>query len=162
LAYAAGVPENVFKAVNGSGRDIGSLFTDSPLVRKITFTGSTPVGKSLIENSADTVKHLSMELGGHAPIIVCGDADVDIAVDQKIASEFRSSNQTCSCVNRLYVQECVVGEFSEKLSTKVAKLKVGNGLDEGTQVGPLINGAAYDKVSAQAENAKALGAEILC
>ena len=162
LAYAAGVPENVFKAVNGSGRDIGSLFTDSPLVRKITFTGSTPVGKSLIENSAGTVKHLSMELGGHAPIIVCGDADVDIAVDQTIASKFRNAGQTCICANRLFVHESVVDEFSEKLSTKVAQLKVGNGLDEGTQVGPLINGAAYDKVSAQAENAKALGAEILC
>lgn len=162
LAYAAGVPENVFKAVNGSGRDIGSLFTDSPLVRKITFTGSTPVGKSLIESSADTVKHLSMELGGHAPIIVCGDADVDIAVDQTIASKFRNAGQTCICANRLFVHESVVDEFSAKLSAKVAQLKVGNGLEEGVQVGPLINGSAYDKVSAQAENARALGAEILC
>ena len=162
LAYAAGVPENVFKAVNGSGRDIGSLFTDSPLVRKITFTGSTPVGKSLIENSADTVKHLSMELGGHAPIIVCDDADIDIAVDQTIASKFRNAGQTCICANRLFVHESIVDEFSEKLSTKVAQLKVGNGLDEGTQVGPLINGAAYDKVSAQTDNARALGADILC
>lgn len=162
LAYEAGVPENVFKVVNGSGRDIGSLFTDSPLVRKITFTGSTPVGKSLIENSADTVKHLSMELGGHAPIIVCGDADVDIAVDQTVASKFRNAGQTCICANRLFVHESVVDEFSEKLSAKVSKLKVGNGLEEGVQVGPLINEGAYDKVSAQADNARALGAEILC
>ncbi|SDK95816.1 NAD-dependent succinate-semialdehyde dehydrogenase [Lacicoccus qingdaonensis] len=162
LAYAAGVPKNVFKAVNGSGSEIGSLFTDSPLVRKITFTGSTPVGKSLIENSAATVKHVSMELGGHAPIIVCGDADIDIAVDQTIASKFRNAGQTCICANRLFVHESVVDEFSEKLSAKVAQLKVGNGLEENIQVGPLINKKAYEKVSGQAENARGLGAEILC
>lgn len=162
LAYEAGVPENVFKAVNGSGSEIGSLFTDSPLVRKITFTGSTPVGKSLIKNSADTVKHVSMELGGHAPIIVCGDADIDIAVDQTIASKFRNAGQTCICANRLFVHESIVDEFSQKLSEKVSGLKVGNGLEEGTQVGPLINKQAYEKVSGQAENAESLGAEILC
>ncbi len=162
LAYEAGVPENVFKAVNGSGREIGSIFTDSPLVRKITFTGSTPVGKSLIKNSADTVKHVSMELGGHAPIIVCSDADIDIAVDQTIASKFRNAGQTCICANRLFVHEEIVDEFSEKLSEKVAGLKVGNGLEAGTQVGPLINKQAYEKVSGQSENAASLGADILC
>lgn len=162
LAYEAGVPENVFKAVNGAGSDIGKIFTDSALVRKITFTGSTAVGKSLIENSADTVKHVSMELGGHAPIIICGDADIDIAVDQTIASKFRNAGQTCICANRLFVHESIVDEYSEKLSEKVAQLKVGNGLDEGVQVGPLINEKAYDKVSAQADNAKELGADIMC
>lgn len=162
LAYEAGIPENVFKAVNGPGSEIGKLFTDSPLVRKITFTGSTQVGKSLIENSADTVKHVSMELGGHAPIIICGDADIDIAVDQTIASKFRNAGQTCICANRLFVHGSIVDEYSKKLSEKVAQLKVGNGLDEGVQVGPLINEKAYDKVSAQADNAKALGADIIC
>lgn len=162
LAYEAGVPENVFKAVNGAGSDIGKIFTDSELVRKITFTGSTAVGKSLIENSADTVKHVSMELGGHAPIIICGDADIDIAVDQTIASKFRNAGQTCICANRLFVHELIVDEYSKKLSEKVAQLKVGNGLDEGVQVGPLINEKAYDKVSAQADNAKELGAVIMC
>ena len=162
LAYEAGVPENVFKAVNGSGSKIGSLFTESPLVRKITFTGSTPVGKSLIKNSADTVKHVSMELGGHAPIIVCGDADIDIAVDQTIASKFRNAGQTCICANRLFVHESIVDEFSQKLSEKVSGLKVGNGLEAGTQVGPLINKQAYEKVSGQSEDAERLGAEILC
>ncbi|CAM4354262.1 NAD-dependent succinate-semialdehyde dehydrogenase [Lacicoccus alkaliphilus] len=162
LAYEAGVPENVFKAVNGSGSEIGSLFADSPLVRKITFTGSTPVGKSLIKNSADTVKHVSMELGGHAPIIVCGDADIDIAVDQTIASKFRNAGQTCICANRLFVHESIVDEFSQKLSEKVSGLKVGNGLEKGTQVGPLINKQAYEKVSGQADNAGQLGADILC
>lgn len=162
LAYQAGVPENVFKAVNGSGSDIGKIFTDNPLVRKITFTGSTPVGKSLIENSANTVKHVSMELGGHAPIIICGDADIDIAVDQTIASKFRNAGQTCICANRLFVHESIVDEYAEKLSAKVAQLKVGNGLDENVQVGPLINKKAYDKVSEQANNAKELGADIIC
>ncbi|CAD2079278.1 succinate-semialdehyde dehydrogenase [NADP(+)] [Jeotgalicoccus coquinae] len=162
LAYQAGVPENVFKAVNGSGSDIGKIFTDSPLVRKITFTGSTPVGKSLIENSANTVKHVSMELGGHAPIIICGDADIDIAVDQTIASKFRNAGQTCICANRLFVHESIADEYAEKLSAKVAQLKVGNGLDENVQVGPLINKKAYDKVSEQANNAKELGADIVC
>lgn len=162
LAYEAGVPENVFKAVNGAGSDIGKIFTDSALVRKITFTGSTAVGKSLIENSADTVKHVSMELGGHAPIIICGDADIDIAVDQTIASKFRNAGQTCICANRLFVHESIVDEYSEKLSEKVAQLKVGNGLDKNVQVGPLINKKAYDKVSEQTDNAKELGADIIC
>lgn len=162
LAYEAGVPENVFQAVNGPGRELGEVFTDSPLVRKITFTGSTEVGKSLIENSADTVKHVSMELGGHAPIIVCGDADIDIAVDQTIASKFRNAGQTCICANRLFVHESIVDEYAEKLSAKVAQLKVGNGLEEDVQVGPLINKKAYEKVSNQADNAKELGADIIC
>src|SRR5699024_1552256 len=139
LAYEAGIPKNVFKAVNGAGSEIGKVFTDSPLVRKITFTGSTQVGKSLIENSADTMKHVSMELDGHAQIIICDDADIDIAVDQTIASKFRNAGQTCICANRLFVHESIVDEYSEKLSAKVAKLKVGNGLEEGVQVGPLIN-----------------------
>src|SRR5699024_4226162 len=129
---------------------------------KLTFTGSTQVGKSLIENSADTMKHVSMELGGHAPIIICDDADIDIAVDQTIASKFRNAGQTCICANRLFVHESIVDEYSEKLSAKVAKLKVGNGLEEGVQVGPLINKKAYDKVSDQTENAKELGADIIC
>lgn len=162
LAYEAGIPENVLKYVNGSGGTIGPIFSESPLIRKITFTGSTSVGKNLISESADTVKHVSMELGGHAPVIVCEDADIDVAVDQTIASKFRNAGQTCICVNRVFVHNTIAQEFGRKLKDKVAKLTIGDGFDDNTDVGPLINKGGYEKVKSQYENAVNLGAEVLC
>ena len=161
LAHEAGIPKDVIQIVNGRGTDIGPLFTSSPYVRKITFTGSTPVGKQLIKESADTVKHLSMELGGHAPFIICEDADIDYAVTQAIASKFRNAGQTCVCANRFLVHESVIAEFSEKFAAAAATLKVGNGLEEGVEVGPVINKKGFDKIVGQIEDAKAKGAKVL-
>ncbi|AXI10325.1 succinate-semialdehyde dehydrogenase (NADP(+)) [Oceanobacillus zhaokaii] len=161
LAHAAGIPEDAVQYVNGSGRVIGEIFTNSPLVRKITFTGSTPVGKELIKNSADSVKHVSMELGGHAPLIIAKDADLDYAVTQTIASKFRNAGQTCICANRILVAKEIIDEFAEKLVHEVAKLKVGNGLEEDTQVGPVINGKGFKKVVSQIDDAVEKGADVL-
>lgn len=161
LAHHAGIPENVVQCVNGNGSTIGDLFTNSPYIRKITFTGSTPVGKSLIAKSADTVKHISMELGGHAPVIVAADADVDFAVTQTVASKFRNAGQTCICANRVLVHESVVEEFSRKLASAVSQLKLGNGLNEDTDVGPVINEKGFNKVVFQLEDAVNKGAEVL-
>lgn len=161
-AHEAGIPEDVIQYVNGLGKAVGKIFTDSELIRKITFTGSTPVGKQLIQNSANTVKHVSMELGGHAPIIVAEDADIDFAVDQTIASKFRNAGQTCICANRLLVHKRISEEFSEKLKEKVEQLKVGNGMEEDTEVGPLINEQGFDKVLSQINDAVDKGAEVIC
>ncbi|MEJ8764270.1 NAD-dependent succinate-semialdehyde dehydrogenase [Oceanobacillus sp. HCA-5259] len=161
LAHHAGIPENVVQCVNGNGSTIGDIFTSSPYIRKITFTGSTPVGKSLIAKSADTVKHISMELGGHAPVIVAADADVDFAVTQTVASKFRNAGQTCICANRVLVHESVVEEFSRKLASAVSQLKLGNGLNEDTDVGPVINEKGFNKVVFQLEDAVNKGAEVL-
>lgn len=161
LAHHAGIPENVVQCVNGNGSTIGDLFTNNPYIRKITFTGSTPVGKSLIAKSADTVKHISMELGGHAPVIVAADADVDFAVTQTVASKFRNAGQTCICANRVLVHESVVEEFSRKLASAVSQLKLGNGLNEDTDVGPVINEKGFNKVVFQLEDAVNKGAEVL-
>ena len=161
LAHKAGIPEDVVQIVNGRGADIGPLFTSSPYVRKITFTGSTPVGKLLIQQSAETVKGVSMELGGHAPFIVCEDADIDYVVTQAIASKFRNAGQTCVCANRFLVHEAVIDEFSEKFAQAAKALKVGNGLEEGVEVGPVINKKGFDKIVAQIEDAKAKGATLL-
>jgi succinate-semialdehyde dehydrogenase/glutarate-semialdehyde dehydrogenase len=162
LAYEAGIPENVLKYVNGSGSTTGPIFSSNPLITKITFTGSTEVGKNLMSESADTVKHVSMELGGHAPVIVCKDADLDLAVEQTVASKFRNAGQTCICVNRIFADSAIADKFAEKLKEAVEKLIVGNGLDESTDVGPLINKKGYEKVKSQYENAVGLGAETLC
>ncbi|WP_271398266.1 NAD-dependent succinate-semialdehyde dehydrogenase [Salinicoccus roseus] len=162
LAHEAGIPEDVVQCVNGPGKEVGEIFTDSKLIKKITFTGSTPVGKQLIKNSADTIKHVSMELGGHAPIIVAEDADIDLAVDQTIASKFRNAGQTCICANRLLVHESILEEFSNKLKSKVEQLKVGNGLDEDTQVGPVINEKGFNKIISQINDAVDKGAEVVC
>lgn len=162
FAHEAGIPEDVVQCVNGPGKEVGEVFTDSKLIRKITFTGSTPVGKQLIKNSADTMKHVSMELGGHAPIIVAEDADIDLAVDQTIASKFRNAGQTCICANRLLVHESILEEFSNKLKTKVEQLKVGNGLDDDTQVGPVINEKGFNKIISQINDAVDKGAEVVC
>lgn len=161
LAHEVGIPKEAVQVVNGDGREIGELFTSSQHVRKITFTGSTPVGKLLIKNSADTVKHVTMELGGHAPLIVAKDANIDFAVEQTILTKFRNAGQTCVCANRIIVHESVSEEFSKKLTEQVKKLKVGNGLDEDTDIGPVINKAGYEKIASQINDAVDKGAEVL-
>ena len=161
LAYEAGIPKDVLQYVNARGSVIGDIFTKSEYVRKISFTGSTPIGKQLIKNSADTVKHVTMELGGHAPLIVAEDADLDFAVQQTILTKYRNAGQTCVCANRIIVHEKIVDSFSEKLAEAVKKLKVGNGLEPDTQVGPIINEKGYVKVAAQIQDAIDKGAEVL-
>src|SRR5690625_4961108 len=161
LAHEAGIPKEAIQCVNGSGREIGAIFTSSKYIRKITFTGSTPVGKSIIKNSADTVKSVTMELGGHAPVIVAADANIDMAVEQTIQTKFRNAGQTCVCANRILVHESIIDEFSKKLAESVSQLKVGNGLKEDTDIGPVINGASYEKITAQINDAVSKGAEIL-
>lgn len=161
LAHEAGVPKDAVQYVIGDGKEIGDLFTASKYIRKITFTGSTPVGKSIIKNSAETVKSVTMELGGHAPVIVAKDADIDMAVAQTIQTKFRNAGQTCVCANRILVHESIIGEFSEKLAKAVQILKVGNGLDEETDIGPVINQASYEKIQSQIDDAVTKGAEIL-
>lgn len=161
LAHEAGIPENVIQYVNGRGSRVGELFTNSEYIRKITFTGSTPVGKQLMKNSAATVKHVTMELGGHAPLIVAADADLDFAVGQTMATKFRNAGQTCVCANRILVHKKVAEAFSKKLAEAAKKLRVGNGLDEGTQIGPIINEKGYNKIVAQINDALEKGAEVL-
>ncbi|ASN06815.1 NAD-dependent succinate-semialdehyde dehydrogenase [Virgibacillus necropolis] len=161
LAHEAGIPPDAVQCVNGRGSVVGDLFTSSEYVRKITFTGSTPVGKTLIKNSADTIKHVTMELGGHAPLIVAEDADLDFAVKQTVGTKFRNAGQTCVCANRIIVHENIVDAFSEKLAVEVEKLKIGNGLEEGTDVGPIINGKGYEKIVDQINDAIEKGAEVL-
>ena len=161
LAHEAGIPKDVVQCVIGEGAKVGPVFTESQYVRKITFTGSTPVGKRLISESSNTVKHVSMELGGHAPFIICEDADIDFVIGQAVASKFRNAGQTCVCANRFIVHKNVLAEFSEKFAAAAKALKMGNGMDESTDIGPLINKKGFDKVAAQIEDAKAKGASVL-
>lgn len=161
LAHEAGIPKDAVQCVNGRGRVVGDVFTASPLVRKITFTGSTPVGKALIKASADTVKSVTMELGGHAPLIIAEDADLDFAVQQTLVTKFRNAGQTCVCANRILVHESVSEAYSEKLAAATKKLVVGNGLEDGIDVGPVINQGSYEKIVAQIDDAVAKGAKIL-
>lgn len=161
LAERAGVPAGVFSVLTGSSREIGAEMTSNPDVRKVTFTGSTEVGRALMKQSADTVKKLSLELGGNAPFIVFNDADVDAAVVGAIASKYRNAGQTCVCVNRLYVQAGVYDEFAAKLAEAVKALKVGNGLEPGVLQGPLIDRAAVEKVEEHIEDAVSKGARVL-
>jgi len=161
LAHEAGIPADVIQYVNGQGAEVGELFTSSEYVRKITFTGSTPVGKLLIKNSAETVKHVTMELGGHAPLIVAEDADLDFAVEQTIITKFRNAGQTCVCANRIIVHESVAEAFTAKLAEATKQLKVGNGLDKDTQVGPIINEKGFNKIVAQLNDAVEKGAKVL-
>ncbi|MFS0655892.1 NAD-dependent succinate-semialdehyde dehydrogenase [Bacillus sp. 179-C3.3 HS] len=161
LGHEAGIPEDALQWVIGDGKEIGEIFTDSPLIRKITFTGSTPVGKHLIKNSASTVKHVSMELGGHAPMIVDKDANLELAVKQAVASKFRNAGQTCVCANRLIVHEDIHEAFTQAFSQEVEKLKVGNGLEEGTSIGPIINKRGFDKIVDQIQDAVNKGAKVL-
>ncbi|MCF8045444.1 MAG: NAD-dependent succinate-semialdehyde dehydrogenase, partial [Desulfarculaceae bacterium] len=161
LADRAGIPAGVINVVAGSTRAIGSELCSSPKVRKLTFTGSTEVGKELIKACADTVKKTSMELGGNAPFIVFDDADPDEAVAGAMASKYRNAGQTCVCSNRLLVQSGVYEEFTGKLARAVERLKVGNGMQENVQVGPLIDSSAVSGVEEMVEDAKTKGAKVL-
>ncbi|WP_458415462.1 NAD-dependent succinate-semialdehyde dehydrogenase [Schinkia sp. CFF1] len=161
LAAEAGIPKGVLNIVTGDSRAIGEAWLEDDRVRKITFTGSTEVGKILMKGAADTVKKLSLELGGHAPFIVMDDANLDKAVKGVIASKFRNAGQTCICTNRVYVHESIKEQFNEKYTAAVKKLKVGNGLDSGVDVGPLIDGKALDKVKEHIKDALSKGAVVL-
>lgn len=161
LAQRAGVPAGVFSVVTGNPVEIGGEMTSNATVRKVSFTGSTAVGKLLMQQCAGQVKKVSMELGGNAPFIVFDDADIDQAVAGAMASKYRNSGQTCVCANRLLVHEGVFDEFASKLATAVAELQVGNGMDEGVTQGPLINMAAIEKVESHIADAVDKGARIV-
>lgn len=158
LAEKAGLPEGVFSVITGDAATIGGEMTSNPLVRKVTFTGSTPVGKLLMKQSASTVKRTSMELGGNAPFIVFDDADIEAAVNGAIASKYRNAGQTCVCVNRILAQKTVYETFVDRLSAKVRALRVGDGFEEGVNVGPLISEAAIHKVEEHVADAIKKGA----
>ncbi len=161
LCEKAGIPAGVVNVVTGSAGAIGSALTGSPKVAKITFTGSTEIGRQLLRESAETVKKCSMELGGNAPFLVFDDADVDAAIEGAMISKFRNGGQTCVCTNRFYVQDGVYDEFVEKLAARVRAMKVGYGLDEGTEVGPLVDEKAVEKVEEHLQDAIAGGATVL-
>ena len=161
LAERAGVPKGVFSVVTGSATAIGGELTANPTVRKLTFTGSTEIGIKLAAQCAPTIKKLSLELGGNAPFIVFDDADLDAAVQGAMASKYRNTGQTCVCANRLLVQDGVYDAFAEKLAAAVAGLKVGNGLDDGTSQGPLIDMNAVEKVEEHINDAVSKGARII-
>lgn len=161
LCEEAGFPKGVINLVTGSSSAFGKAIMANEKVRKITFTGSTAVGKQLIKQSADQVKRLSLELGGHAPTIVLDDANVDVAVKGVMASKFRNAGQTCICANRIYVQEGVYDTFMEKFAAEVQKLKVGDGTDESVEIGPLINKQGLDKVINHVDDAVEKGATIV-
>jgi succinate-semialdehyde dehydrogenase / glutarate-semialdehyde dehydrogenase len=160
LAERAGVPKGVFSVLTGKAGEIGGEMTSNPIVRKITFTGSTEVGKLLMKQAASTVKKVSMELGGNAPFLVFDDADLDAAVAGAIAAKFRNTGQTCVCANRILVQEGVYDAFADKLATAVAKLTVGDGMADGVVQGPLIDEAAAEKVEEHIADAVAKGARV--
>ena len=161
LAEEAGVPAGVINVVTGGAAAIGGALTASPVVRKLTFTGSTEIGAKLYEQSAPTIKKLSLELGGNAPFIVFDDADLDAAVAGAIASKYRNAGQTCVCANRLYVQAGIHDRFVEALAKAVNGLVVGNGLDQATTIGPLIDEAAVAKAQQHVDDAVAKGARIV-
>ena len=161
LAERAGVPAGVFSVVTGASAAIGGEMTSNPVVRKLTFTGSTEVGRVLMKQCADTIKKMSLELGGNAPFIVFDDADLDAAVDGAMASKYRNAGQTCVCANRLLVQDAVYDTFVAKLAAKVGELKVGNGAHAGITTGPLIDQAAVDKVEEHVADAVAKGARVV-
>ena len=160
LAERAGVPKGVFSVVTGSATAIGGELTSNDIVRKVTFTGSTEIGIVLMKQAAESVKKCSMELGGNAPFIVFDDADLDAAVKGAIASKYRNAGQTCVCANRILVQDKVYDAFAGKLADAVAALKVGNGFDQGTIIGPLIDGKAVEKVEQHIADAVAKGAKV--
>ena len=164
LANQAGIPPGVFNIVTGDAQSapaIGQAMCASPVVRKVSFTGSTEVGRILLKQSADTIKKLSLELGGNAPFIVFDDSDIDAAVDGAIVSKYRNAGQTCVCANRIYVQDAVYDVFAEKFRAKVAALKVGIGTEAGVAVGPLIEAAAITKVESHIKDALEKGAKLL-
>jgi len=162
LAERAGIPAGVFNIVTSSrSSDVGKEFCENPAVRKLTFTGSTEVGRILLKQAADSVMKCSMELGGNAPFIVFDDADLDAAVEGAIMCKFRNNGQTCVCANRIYVQAGVYDAFAAKLTEAVSKLKIGNGMDDGVALGPLINADAIDKVKEHVADAKAKGGTVV-
>ena len=160
LAEEAGFPKGVFNVITGTASEIGKELTENPIVKKISFTGSTEVGKILLKQSSSTVKKVSMELGGHAPFIVFEDANIDEAVSGAIMSKFRNSGQTCICANRLFVHEKIYEEFLEKFVEQVAKIKVGNGLEASTTSGPLIDQYSLEKVKDHVQDAVNTGAKL--
>jgi succinate-semialdehyde dehydrogenase / glutarate-semialdehyde dehydrogenase len=162
LAEQAGIPKGVLNVVTGKSAEIGSVFTSHEKVKKLTFTGSTPVGRLLMEQCAPTIKKLALELGGNAPLIIFEDANLDKAVQGAILAKYRNAGQTCVCANRIYVHKNIYKVFSEKFVAAVKALKVGNGLDEGTQIGPLINEKAVLKAQKLIDDACAKGASIAC
>ena len=161
LAERAGLPAGLLSVVTGSASQIGGEMTANPLVRKLTFTGSTEVGRTLMRQSADTVKKLSLELGGNAPFIVFDDADLDAAVEGAMVSKYRNTGQTCVCANRLYVQKGVLDAFTAKLVARVEALKVGNGVEPGVTQGPLIDAKAVAKIEEHVADAVAKGGKVL-
>lgn len=162
IAEEAGLPPGVANLVMGSAREIGDEFLSNRLIRKITFTGSTEVGKQLLKGAADQVKRVSMELGGHAPFIVFEDADLEKAVEGAIASKYRNAGQTCICLNRIYVQESVAKQFTEIYKQKVAAMKIGNGLHEDTEIGPMVDRKGLEKAKQHIEDAVTKGAVLEC
>jgi len=161
LAERAGIPKGVLSVVTGSAGEIGGELTSNPIVRKLSFTGSTEIGRQLMAECAKDIKKISLELGGNAPFIVFDDADLDAAVEGALASKYRNAGQTCVCANRLYVQDGVYDAFAAKLKVAVAKLKIGNGLDEGITTGPLIDEKAVAKVQEHIADALSKGAKLL-
>jgi succinate-semialdehyde dehydrogenase/glutarate-semialdehyde dehydrogenase len=161
LAERAGIPAGVFNVLTGDPRNIGGEMTSNPDVRKLTFTGSTEVGRILMKQSADTIKKLSLELGGNAPFIVFDDADLDAAVEGAIVSKYRNAGQTCVCANRLIIQSGIYDAFAEKLVAAVKELKVGNGLEPGVLQGPLIDQSAVEKIEDYIRDAVSKGARVL-
>lgn len=161
LAQRAGVPAGVLSVVTGSAREIGAELTRNPLVRKLSFTGSTEVGRTLLRQCAEDIKKVSLELGGNAPFIVFEDADLDAAVTGALAAKYRNAGQTCVCVNRFYVHEAVYEDFAQRFTQAVQALRMGDGLQEDVQIGPLIDQAAVDKVQSHIQDALSQGAQLV-
>lgn len=161
LVELAGIPNGVVNIVAGATKEISDEIFNNPIVKKVSFTGSTEIGKKLVEQSAAQLKKLSLELGGHAPFIIFEDANLELAAEGALASKFRNSGQTCVCANRIYVHENVIEEFSEIFREKVAKLKVGNSLDETVEIGPLVNESGFNKVQEHVADAVKKGAKVL-
>lgn len=162
LAEKAGIPAGVINVVTGKSQEIGSVFTSHEKVKKLTFTGSTPVGRLLMQQCSSTIKKLALELGGNAPLIVFDDADLDKAVQGAIFAKFRNAGQTCVCANRIYVHDNIYQAFAEKFVQEVQKFKVGNGLEDGVQIGPLINEKAVLKAQQLIDDAVSKGAKVAC
>ena len=161
LAERAGLPKGLLSCVTGSAQVIGGELTSNPIVRKVSFTGSTEIGKVLMKQCADTVKRTSMELGGNAPFIVFDDADLDKAVEGAMASKYRNAGQTCVCANRLFAQDKIYDAFVEKLAAAVKKLNVGDGVKPGVEIGPLIDEPAAKKVEELIDDATGKGARVV-
>jgi succinate-semialdehyde dehydrogenase / glutarate-semialdehyde dehydrogenase len=161
LAEEAGIPKGVLSVVTGSAGEVGGELTSNPLVRKLSFTGSTEIGRQLMAECARDIKKVSLELGGNAPFIVFDDADLDAAVDGALASKYRNAGQTCVCANRLYIHDKVYDAFVDKLKAAVSRLKIGNGLDQGVTTGPLIDDKAVSKIHEHIADAVAQGAKVV-